>query len=83
MYAIKDTTAQSGGTSGNVFSAICGMQIPRFTSSKPSEFSFASDEKFIRRPTTSFARRYLSPPAARTADRASSRMRAIHSEMRR
>ena len=33
------------------------MQIPRFTSSKPSEFAFASDEKSIRRPTTSFARR--------------------------
>ena len=27
------------------FSAICGMQIPRFTSSKPSKFAFASDEK--------------------------------------
>ena len=32
------------------------MQISRFTSSKPSKFAFASDEKSIRRPTTSFAR---------------------------
>ncbi|MDO4828742.1 MAG: hypothetical protein Q4B19_05160, partial [Clostridia bacterium] len=39
--------------------AICGMKIPRFTSSKPSKFSFASDEKSIRRPTTSFVRRCL------------------------
>ena len=37
----------------NGFSAICGMQIPRFTSSKPSEFAFASDEKSIRQPTAS------------------------------
>ena len=53
------TTAQFGGASGEVFSAICGMQIPRFTASKPSEFAFASDEKSIRRPTTSFVRRCL------------------------
>ena len=32
------------------------MQISRFTSSKPSKFAFASDEKSIRRPTTSFVR---------------------------
>ena len=32
------------------------MQIPRFTSSKPSEFAFASDEKSIRQPTASFVR---------------------------
>ena len=38
---------------GDVFSPICGMQIPRFTSSKPSEFAFASDEKSIRQPTAS------------------------------
>ncbi|MDO4386623.1 MAG: hypothetical protein Q4E18_11560, partial [Clostridia bacterium] len=29
------------------------------TSSKPSKFAFASDEKSIRRPTASFARRCL------------------------
>ena len=53
------TTAQFGGASGDVFSAICGMQISRFTSSKPSKFAFASDEKSIRRPTTSFVQRCL------------------------
>ena len=37
----------------------CGMQISRFTSSKPSKFAFASDEKSIRQPTTSFVRCYL------------------------
>ena len=45
------------------------MQIPRFTSSKPSEFALASDEKSIRRSTTSFVRRCLKirrkPPVAR------------------
>ena len=35
------------------------MQIPRFTASKPSKFAFASDEKSIRQPTTSFVRCYL------------------------
>ena len=35
------------------------MPIPRFTASKPSEFAFASDEKIIRQPTTSFVRCYL------------------------
>ncbi|MCI7028476.1 MAG: hypothetical protein MR914_10575, partial [Clostridiales bacterium] len=54
----KGTTAQFGGASGDVFSAICSMRIPRFTSSKPSKFAFASDEKSIRRPVTSFVRRY-------------------------
>ena len=49
----RGTTAQFGGASGDVFSAICGMQIPRFTSSKPSKFAFASDEKSIRQPTAS------------------------------
>ena len=53
------TTAQFGGASGDAFSAICGMQISRFTSSKPSKFAFASDEKSIHQPTTSFARCYL------------------------
>ena len=37
------------------------MQISRFTSSKPSKFAFASDEKSIRQPTTSFVRCYLNP----------------------
>ena len=55
-------TAQFGGASGSVFSAICGMQIPRFISSKPLEFAFASDEKSIRRPTASFVRCYLRVP---------------------
>ena len=55
----KDTTAQFGGASGDVFSAICIMQISRFTASKPSKFAFASDEKSIRQPTTSFVRCYL------------------------
>ena len=60
----KGTTAQFGGASGDVFSAICGMQIPRFTSSKPSKFAFASDEKSIRQPTTSFVRCYLNMRSA-------------------
>jgi hypothetical protein len=38
------------------------MQIPQFTASKPSEFAFASDEKSIRQPTTSFVRCYLRIP---------------------
>ena len=42
---MEGTTAQFGGASGDVFSAICSMQIPRFTASKPSKFAFASDEK--------------------------------------
>jgi len=52
--------------SGDVFSAICGMQIPRFTASKPSKFAFASDEKSIRQPTTSFVRCY---PNHKTSDK--------------
>ena len=56
---MEGATAQFGSGSGDVFSAICGMQISRFTSSKPSKFAFASDEKSIRRPTTSFVRRCL------------------------
>ena len=59
MLYYKGTTAQFGGASVDVFSAICGMQIPRFTASKPSKFAFASDEKSIRQPTTSFVRCYL------------------------
>ena len=38
------------------------MQISRFTSSKPSKSAFASDEKSIRRPTTSFVRYRLNKP---------------------
>ena len=53
---IWGNAAQFGGASGSVFSAVCGMQISRFTSSKPSESAFASDEKSIRRPTASFVR---------------------------
>jgi len=45
---IKGAAVQFGGASGDVFSAICGMQIPRCTASKPSKFAFASDEKSIR-----------------------------------
>ena len=45
---------------------ICGMQIPRFTASKPSKFAFASDEKSIRQPTTSFVRCY---PNHKTSDK--------------
>ena len=60
------STAQFGGASGEVFSAICGMKIPRFTSSKPSKFAFASDEKSIRRPTISFVRRLLRTFATRS-----------------
>ena len=43
----------SSAALANGFSAICGMQISRFTSSKPSKFAFASDEKSIRQPTAS------------------------------
>ena len=35
------------------------MQISRFTASQPSKFAFASDEKSIRQPATSFVRCYL------------------------
>ena len=59
MREPRQPTAQLGGASGDVFSAICGMQIPRFTASKPSKFASASDEKSIRQPTTSFVRCYL------------------------
>jgi hypothetical protein len=58
-YGCLGTTAQFGGASGDVFSAICGMQISRFIASKPLKFAFASDEKSIRQPTTSFVRCYL------------------------
>ena len=46
----KGDAPQLGGASGDVFSAICGMRIFRFTSSKPSKSALASDEKSIRRP---------------------------------
>ena len=48
---MEGTTAQFVGSVGDVFSAICGMQISRFTASKP-------DEKSICQPTTSFVRCY-------------------------
>ena len=44
------------------------MQISRFTSSKPSKFAFASDEKSIRQPTTSFVRCYLNQQLRRLVD---------------
>ena len=62
LEIVEGTTAQFGGASGDVFSAICVMQISRFTSSKPSKFAFASDEKSIRQPTTLFVRCYLKFP---------------------
>ena len=51
---IKGTTAQFVGSAGDAFSAICFLQKSRFTSSKPSILSIASDEKFIHHLTTSF-----------------------------
>ena len=65
---MEGTTAQFGGASGDVFSAICVMQISRFTASKPSKFAFASDEKSIRQPTTSFVRCYLNQQLRRRVD---------------
>ena len=44
------------------------MQISRFTASKPSKFAFASDEKSIRQPTTSFVRCYLNQQLQRRVD---------------
>ena len=49
-------TAQFVGSVGDAFSAICCLQIFRFTSSKPSKSAIASDEKFIRLRTSSFVR---------------------------
>ena len=49
-------TAQFVGSVGDDFSAICCLQIFRFTSSKPSKSAIASDEKFIRLRTNSFVR---------------------------
>ena len=50
------TTAQSVGSVGDAFSAICCLQIFRFTSSKPSKSAIASDKKCIRHRTNSFVR---------------------------
>ena len=50
----------------NAFSAICCLQKSRFTASKPSIFAIASDEKFIRQPTTSFVRCCLKDKTAQT-----------------
>ena len=56
-YAITSgNTAQFVGSVGDAFSAICCLQIFRFTSSKPSKSAIASDEKFIRLRTNSFVR---------------------------
>ena len=52
----KGNTAQFVGGVGDAFSAICCLQIFRFTSSKPSKSAIASDEKFIRLRTNSFVR---------------------------
>ena len=58
-YAITlGNTAQFVGSVGDAFSAICCLQIFRFTSSKPSKSAIASDEKFIRLHTNSFVRYY-------------------------
>ena len=63
-------TAQFVGSVGDAFSAICCLQIFRFTSSKPSKSAIASDEKFIRLRTNSFVRYCLKwcgqrPPCAK------------------
>ncbi len=55
-HFILGNTAQFVGSVGDAFSAICCLQIFRFTSSKPSKSAIASDEKFIRLRTNSFVR---------------------------
>ena len=62
-------TAQFVGSVGDAFSAICCLQIFRFTSSKPSKSAIASDEKFIRLHTNSFVRYCLYSPAAASQHR--------------
>ena len=52
----KGNTAQFVGSVGDAFSAICCLQISRFTSSKPSKSAIASDEKCILHRTNSFVR---------------------------
>ena len=65
-HFILGNTAQFVGSVGDAFSAICCLQIFRFTSSKPSKSAIASDEKFIRLRTNSFVRYCLKIfPAAR------------------
>ena len=59
---IIGNTAQFVGSVGDAFSAICCLQIFRFTSSKPSKSAIASDEKFIRLRTNSFVRYCLYSP---------------------
>ena len=54
--SVLGNTAQFVGSVGDAFSAICCLQIFRFTSSKPSKSAIASDEKFIRLRTNSFVR---------------------------
>ena len=53
------------------------MQIPRFTSSKPSKFAFASDEKSIRQSTTSFVRCYHNEENHGTGENANEKA-AVH-----
>ena len=55
-FFVLGNTAQFVGSVGDAFSAICCLQIFRFTSSKPSKSAIASDEKFIRLRTNSFVR---------------------------
>lgn len=54
-----------GSHLANAFSAICGLKKSRFTPSKPSIFSIASDEKFIHHLTTSFHQSFLTLPRGR------------------
>ena len=66
----KGNSAQFIGSVGDAFSAICCLQIFRFTSSKPSKSAIASDEKFIRLRTNAFVRYCLKwcgqrPPCAK------------------
>ncbi|MBR3929643.1 MAG: four helix bundle protein, partial [Clostridia bacterium] len=51
QIALKVNADLFGGDAGDAFSAICCSQKSRFTSSKPSIFAIASDEKFIRHRT--------------------------------
>ena len=51
-YFSYGNTAQYGGTSGGAYSAICCLQISRFTASKPSKSAIATVEKFTRQLTT-------------------------------
>ena len=73
MVREKGNTAQFVGSVGDAFSAICCLQIFRFTSSKPSKSAIASDEKFIRLRTNSFVRYCLKSVGSNHRDGHSSR----------